>query len=111
MTQMRPSSGPRPLLDAYRAASTRQAVALDDGSWLRIGTLLEHAALLPPGERGAHLEQAAQLVREVIGESSWRAGHPTDPEPPSDERSLEGRLRVYCHRIEDAGALEVADAI
>ena len=102
---------PQSVLDAFRAAAARHAVGLDDGTWVKVGTLLEHAALLPRDERGLHLALVAIIVREVVGEAAWRVGHPTDPNVPADCESLEGRLRVYCETIEDAGALEVADAI
>ena len=102
---------PHRVLDAYRAAAVRSAVALDDGTWAQVGTLLEHAALLAPDERGAHVHLATNTIRGAIGDVVWRAGHPTDPHAPSDQERLEGRLRVYCEVIEDAGAFEVADAI
>ncbi len=98
------------VLAAYRGAAARNAIRLDDGSWLTIGALLEHAALLPTAERHAHLLQATALLRERLGEA-WHDGHPTDPAPPAIHDALGARLRVYCERIEDAGAIEVADAI
>ncbi|MDB4900596.1 MAG: hypothetical protein JWN53_2404 [Gemmatimonadetes bacterium] len=99
------------VLDAYRAAASRMAVELDDGSWARIGMLLEHAALLAPDERAPHLVLAAAAVRAAISDADWRRGHATDPPRELADDSLEGRLRVFAEQVEDAGAPEVADAI
>ncbi|MEO8622570.1 MAG: tetratricopeptide repeat protein [bacterium] len=83
----------------------------DDGSWLNVGALLEHAAMLPAIDRASYLETIARTVRSAIGETAWEIGHKTDPPTAHDEQSLEGRLRIFCEDIEDAGALEVSDAI
>jgi tetratricopeptide (TPR) repeat protein len=98
------------VLHAYRAGNDRGAATLDDGTWLKVGMLLEHASLLASAERATHIELAASVVRDVIGEAAWSTGHPTDPEA-SDHQCLAGPLRVYCEDIEDAGAVELADAI
>jgi tetratricopeptide (TPR) repeat protein len=104
---------PRGVFDAYRLVNGRAPAALagDDGTWLHVGSLLENAATLPVAERQPYLETVALTVRGVIGEELWRSGHRTDPAELRHERSLESRLRVFCEVIEDAGALEVADAI
>jgi len=103
----------RRVLDAYRETHAQNAffVESDDGSWLRVGSLLEHACLVPEADRRAILAIVRENVLTSIGREAWDAGHWTDPSPPSDDDMLEGRMRIYCDRIEDAGALEVADAI
>ena len=109
----RSSRGIRGVLDAYRTVNQRSpaALSLDDGTWLYVGSLLEHAALLPDEERREYLETVCRTVRGVIGEESWRMGHRTDPTELRNGSSLESRLRVFCEVIEEAGALEVSDAI
>lgn len=102
-------SSPR-ILDAYRAAVRQNAIGSDDGSWVRVGMLLEHAALLPDLERSNHLRLAADAIRAAIGEGRWHAGHPTDVRPPADGHVLQSRLRIYSEQVEDAGALDMADA-
>jgi hypothetical protein len=103
----------RRVLDAYRETHAQNAAALeaDDGSWLCVGSLLEHACLVPEPERGLILAAVRVNVLASLGREAWDAGHWTDPSPPSDDNTLEGRMRLYCERIEDSGALEVADAI
>jgi tetratricopeptide (TPR) repeat protein len=107
------SRSARGVLDAYRSVNRRSpaALSLDDGTWLYVGSLLEHAAPLPDEERNEYLETVCRTVRGAIGEESWRMGHPTDPVELRNARSLESRLRVFCEAIEDAGALELSDAI
>jgi tetratricopeptide (TPR) repeat protein len=104
---------PISVLDAYRVVYKRSAHVLDadDGSWLNVGALLEHAAMLPADERSNYLETIARTVRSVIGDAAWELGHNTDPPAARTNQSLESRLRVFCEAIEDAGALEVSDAI
>lgn len=102
---------PNEVLAAYRTAASRNAVALDDGTWLQVGLLLEHATWLAPDARAEHLRRAASTVRRSIGEAAWRDGHPTDPQPPSSETTLDGRMRLYAEVIEDAGAIVIADAV
>jgi hypothetical protein len=99
------------VLDAYRAAASRMAVGLDDGSWAKVGMLLEHAALLASDERHRHLAVVTATVRESIGAAAWHTGHATDPSRELADDSLESRLRVYAEAIEEAGAPDVADAI
>jgi tetratricopeptide (TPR) repeat protein len=103
----------RGVLDAYRIVNGRSpaALACDDGTWLYVGSLLENAASLPGVERQPYLETAARTIRGVIGEELWRSGHRTDPPELRSDSSLESRLRVFCEVIEDAGALEVSDAV
>lgn len=113
---MQPSSSiergaPHGVLAAYRAAHRRNAVALDDGSWIPVGSLLEHAAALPIEQRRTHLDRVATMIRAILGEPAWRTGHPSDPEPPASDETLDGRVRAYCEQIEDAGAIELSDAI
>ncbi|MEP6998855.1 MAG: tetratricopeptide repeat protein [bacterium] len=88
-----------------------QVLDADDGSWLNVGALLEHAAMLPAAHRASYLETIARAVRDVIGDAAWELGHNTDPPTVLDALSLESRLRIFCEAIEDAGALEVSDAI
>jgi tetratricopeptide (TPR) repeat protein len=101
------------VLAAYRAANKRSAHVLssDDGTWLQVGALLEHAAMLPVNDRTTHLEAVARTVRTSIGDTAWRLGHRSDPPTIRDEHSLESRLRIFCEVVEDAGAIEVSDAI
>lgn len=103
----------RRVLDAYRETHAQNAalVESDDGSWLRVGSLLERASLVPEDDRGPILAAVRENVLNSIGRATWDAGNYTDPSPPWDDDTLEGRLRCYCDRIEDAGAIEVADAI
>ena len=103
----------RRVLDAYRTVNGRSPAALDgdDGSWLHVGSLLEHAALLPEGERGPYLDIVAKTVKRSIGADQWRVGHRTDPPQLRSDGALESRMRVFCEVIEDAGALELSDAI
>lgn len=103
----------RRVLDAYRETHAQNAALVDsdDGSWLRVGSLLEHACRVPEADRRAILAVVRENVLTSIGREAWDVGHWTDPSPPSDDDTLEGRMRIYCERIEDAGALEVADAI
>lgn len=102
---------PSSVLRAYRAAHARNTVELDDGTWLHVGALLEHAAAAGFDQRRGYIERVAETVRTVLGEPVWCSGHPTDPQLPGSEAGLEGRLRIYCEGIEDAGAIEVADAL
>jgi tetratricopeptide (TPR) repeat protein len=103
----------RGVLDAYRAVNGRSPAALsgDDGTWLYVGSLLENAASLPTLERQPYLDIVGRTIRGVIGEELWRTGHRTDPPELRSDSSLEGRLRVFCEVIEDAGAPEVSDAV
>jgi tetratricopeptide (TPR) repeat protein len=108
-----PSRRSRKVLDAYRTVNGRSPASLagDDGSWLHVGSLLEHAALLPEEERGSYLEIVGKTVKLAIGNDLWRAGHRTDPPQLRNENTLESRMRVFCEVIEGAGALELSDAI
>jgi tetratricopeptide (TPR) repeat protein len=103
----------RKVLDAYRTVNGRSpgSLAGDDGSWLHVGSLLEHAALLPEDERGPYLEIVGKTVKRAIGDDLWRTGHRTDPPQLRNDNTLDSRLRVFCEVIEDAGALELSDAI
>jgi hypothetical protein len=103
----------RRVLDAYRETHAQNPAALeaDDGSWLRVGSLLERACLVPESDREPILAAVRDNVLASLGREAWDAGHWTDPSPLNDDETLEGRMRVYCERIEDFGALEVADAI
>jgi hypothetical protein len=103
----------RRVLDAYRTVNERSPASLDgdDGSWLHVGSLLEHAALLPEGERGPYVDIVAKTVKRSIGTDQWRACHRSDPPQLRSDSSLESRLRVFCEVIEDAGAFELSDAI
>jgi tetratricopeptide (TPR) repeat protein len=103
----------RKVLDAYRTVNGRSPASLagDDGSWLHVGSLLEHAAALPEDERGPYLEIVAKTVKRAIGDDLWRTGHRMDPPQLRNDTALESRLRVFCEVIEDAGALELSDAI
>ncbi len=101
------------MLDAYRTVNGRSPASLadDDGSWLHVGALLEHAAILPEDERLPYLQIVARTVKRGIGDDLWRTGHRTDSPQLRDDGSLESRMRVFCEIIEDAGALELSDAI
>jgi tetratricopeptide (TPR) repeat protein len=103
----------RKVLDAYRTVNGRSPASLagDDGSWLHVGSLLEHAAALPDDERGPYLEIVAKTVKRAIGDDLWRTGHRTDPPQLRNDSTLESRMRVFCEVIEGAGALELSDAI
>jgi len=103
----------RKVLDAYRTVNGRSPASLagDDGSWLHVGSLLEHAAALPEDERGPYLEIVAKTVKRAIGDDLWRTGHRTDPPQLRSDITLESRMRVFCEIIEGAGALELSDAI
>jgi tetratricopeptide (TPR) repeat protein len=103
----------RKVLDAYRMVNGRNPASLagDDGSWLHVGSLLEHAAVLPEDERGPYLEIVAKTVKRAIGDDLWRTGHRMDPPQLRNDIALDSRLRVFCDIIEEAGALELADAI
>ncbi|MEO5814597.1 MAG: hypothetical protein ABIT20_04880 [Gemmatimonadaceae bacterium] len=108
-----PSRRSRKVLDAYRTVNGRSPASLagDDGSWLHVGSLLEHAALLPEDERGSYLEIVGKTVKLAIGDDLWRTGHRMDPLQLRNDSTLESRLRVFCEMIEDAGAFELADAV
>jgi hypothetical protein len=108
-----PSRRSRRVLDAYRTVNGRSPASLagDDGSWLHVGSLLEHAALLPEDERGLHFDVVGKTVRTAIGDDLWRTGHRMDPPQLRNDSTLESRMRVFCEIIEDAGALELSDAI
>src|SRR6476646_724707 len=95
----------RKVLDAYRTVNGRSPASLagDDGSWLHVGSLLEHAAVLPEAERGPYLQIVAKTVKRAIGDDLWRTGHRTDPPQLRNDNTLESRLRVFCDVIEDAG--------
>lgn len=67
--------------------------------------------MLSEGERSPYLEIVAKTVRRSIGEDQWRAGHRTDPPQLRSNNTLDSRMRVFCEVIEDAGALELSDAI
>lgn len=101
------------VLAAYRETQSevRAALASDETQWVRIGALLENASLLPPEERGAHLELVIEGVLTTLGPERWAQGHRVDPVRPATDRSLEGRFRTYCEIVEDAGALTLADAM
>ncbi len=103
----------RKVLDAYRMVNGRSPASLaeDDGSWLHVGALLEHAAALPEDERKPYLEIVAKTVKRAIGDDLWRTGHRMDPPQLRNDIALDSRLRVFCEVIEDAGALELSDAI
>ena len=103
----------RKVIDAYRTVNQRSPASLDgdDGSWLHVGSLLEHAGLLPEGERAPYLDIVAKTVKRSIGADQWRAGHRTDPPQLRHGDTLESRMRVFCEVIEDAGAFELADAV
>jgi hypothetical protein len=101
------------VLDAYRKtqAEVRGALATDDAQWLRVGALLENASLLPPDQRHAHLAAVMESVRAALGPERWAEGHRVDPVRPASDGSLQGRFRTYCEIVEDAGALDLADAM
>jgi tetratricopeptide (TPR) repeat protein len=103
----------RRVLDAYRETHAQNAALAesDDGSWLPVGSLLEHASLVPEADRGPILAAVRENVLTSIGRATWDAGNSTDPSPPRDDDTLEGRMRSYCDLFEEAGALDVADAI
>lgn len=103
----------RRVLDAYRTVNVRSPASLagDDGSWLHVGSLLEHASILAEDERGPYLEIVAKTVKRAIGDDLWRTGHRMDPPQLRSNSTLESRLRVFCEIIEDAGALELSDAV
>ena len=103
----------RRVLAAYREIpkEVRDSIATDDAQWLRVGALLENASLLPPDERGVHLDAATESVRATLGPERWAEGHRVDPVRPVDDRSLAGRFRTYCEIVEDAGAPGLADAM
>jgi tetratricopeptide (TPR) repeat protein len=73
--------------------------------------LLEHASILAEDERGPYLEIVAKTVKRAIGDDLWRTGHRMDPPQLRSNSTLESRLRVFCEIIEDAGALELSDAV
>lgn len=108
-----PGRRSRKVLDAYRTVNGRSPASLDgdDGSWLHVGSLLEHAAALPEEERGPYLEIVGKTIKRAIGDDLWRTGHRTDPPQLRNESTLDSRLRVFCEIIEGAGALELSDAI
>ncbi|MEO8336353.1 MAG: tetratricopeptide repeat protein [bacterium] len=108
-----PGRRPRRVLDAYRTVNGHNPASLegDDGSWLHVGSLLEHAAMLPQEERAPYLDIVAKTVRSAIGDDLWRTGHRTDPPQLRNDSTLESRMRVFCEIIESAGALELSDAI
>src|SRR5665213_2017036 len=112
MNSTEPRTSSRGILAAYRKFSKAEArSAGDDGTWLQIGSLLEHACVVHGEERDRYLDVVARSVRTAIGESAWRTGHYSDPLTLRGEWSLEGRMRVLCEMLEDAGGLEFADAV
>lgn len=101
------------VLDAYRGTQSevRGALALDDARWVRVGSLLENACLLPAENRRPHLDAVVESLRATLGPERWAEGHRVDPVQPASDRSLAGRFRTYCEIVEDAGALSLADAM
>lgn len=101
------------VLDAYRKtqAEVRETLDTHDGGWLRVGALLENASALPAEHREKHLQTVAECVRAALGLDQWSQGHRMDPVRPANDSSLEFRFRTYCEIVEDAGALDLADAM
>ena len=82
-----------------------------EGSWVQLGVLLAHAAILTEDPRLETLKAAAQVARELLGPAKWAEGNRLDPSPPADINSLDARIRSITEAIEDEGALRLADGI
>lgn len=80
-----------------------------DGAWIAVGSLLEHAALLPEPDRSRLLIDAIEFSREIVGEESL--GRLGDREWQDRDRTPIEAVMLLADSIHRAGALNTAGAM
>jgi tetratricopeptide (TPR) repeat protein len=93
---------------AYRAdmSGRRLEFDADDGTWLAIATILEHAARLPAESRCVLVNDAIELAQSVVPSSELAQRAPR--EWPEGDRTPSEIILLVADRAETAGCLHLA---
>jgi tetratricopeptide (TPR) repeat protein len=97
---------------AYRKDIGRQphldASEEEQGAWIMVATMLEHAMRFTDGDgRADAVQQAADLTIELIGEAEVERVYAVDP-PFVHANRAAGVVRILIERMEEAGSLYLA---
>src|ERR1043166_2981830 len=90
----------QPMLDATRE---------EQGAWIIVSSLLDQSLAVAQPDRLGLFDRAAALVVDVVGEADVAPTLAADP-PFADAPRQLAIARVFVRRMEEAGALHLADA-
>jgi tetratricopeptide (TPR) repeat protein len=103
---------PMSATQAYRKDIGRQphldATEEEQGAWIMVATMLEHAMRHTDSDgRAEAVQQAADLTIELVGEAEIERVYATDPPFVHADRAA-GVVRILIERMEEAGCLYLA---